>query len=279
MERATAQASSTLVAEPFAGEGIFRSSSSLPKSLRSSARSMFAGSVPMIGHAGGLQRQRQRQRRLPAELDDHAVRLLGVADVQHFFERERLEVEAVAGVVIGGDGLRIAVDHDRFDAEFLQREGRVAAAVIELDSLADAVGAAAQDHDLLARGDVGFALGFVARIEIRREAFELGGAGIDAIEHGRDAEFFAARADFERRRRSRPRARKLSEMPSRLAASNCSRVDGRSDRVGRFVFRDRPSRAPGAGTRDRWRSARAPALRCSRARKRSGCSRGGPDWA
>ena len=68
-----------------------------------------------------------------------------------FFERERLEVQAVAGVVIGRDGLRIAVDHDRFDAEFLQRERRVAAAVIELDSLADAVGAAAQDHDFLAR--------------------------------------------------------------------------------------------------------------------------------
>ena len=30
-------------------------------------------------HAGGLQRQRQRQRRLPAELHDHAVGLFGVA--------------------------------------------------------------------------------------------------------------------------------------------------------------------------------------------------------
>ena len=27
-------------------------------------------------------------------------------DVQHFFERQRLEVQAVAGVVIGRDGLR-----------------------------------------------------------------------------------------------------------------------------------------------------------------------------
>ena len=101
-------------------------------------------------HARALQRQRQIQRRLPAELHDHAIRLLGIADVQHFFERERLEVQAVAGVVIGRDGLRIAVDHDRFDAELLQREGRVAAAVIELDSLPDAIRPAAQNHDLLA---------------------------------------------------------------------------------------------------------------------------------
>ena len=128
-----------------------RSSSSLPKSLRSSARSIFSGIGADDRNARGLQRQRQGERRLAAELHDHAVGLLGVADIQDFFERERLEVETVAGVVIGGDGLRIAVDHDRLDAEFLQREGGVAAAVIELDALADAVGAAAQDHDLLAR--------------------------------------------------------------------------------------------------------------------------------
>ena len=101
-------------------------------------------------HARLLQRQRQIERRLAAELHDHAVGLLGVADVQHVFERERLEVQAVAGVVIGGDGFRIAVDHDRFDAELLQREGGVAAAVIELDSLPDAVGTAAENHDFLA---------------------------------------------------------------------------------------------------------------------------------
>ena len=73
-------------------------------------------------HAEALQRQRQIERRLAAELDDDAVGLFGVADVEDVFERERLEVEAVAGVVVGGDGLRIAVDHDRFDAHFLQRE-------------------------------------------------------------------------------------------------------------------------------------------------------------
>ena len=113
---------------------------------------MLDGSVPMIGTPARLQRQRQIQRSLPAELHDHAVGLLDVVDVQDFFERERLEVEAVAGVVIGRDGLRIAVDHDRLIAELLQREGSVAAAVIELDSLPDAVRAAAQDHDFLAVG-------------------------------------------------------------------------------------------------------------------------------
>ena len=43
-------------------------------------------------------------------------------DVEDVLQRERLEVEAIAGVVIGGYGLGIAVDHDRFDAHFLQSE-------------------------------------------------------------------------------------------------------------------------------------------------------------
>ena len=75
-------------------------------------------------HAEALQRQREIERRLPAELHDDAIGLFGVDDVEHVFQRERLEVEAVAGVVVGGDGLRIAVDHDRLDAHLLQREAR-----------------------------------------------------------------------------------------------------------------------------------------------------------
>src|ERR1019366_10626436 len=129
------------------------------------------------GDAQALERQRQVERSLAAELHDDAVGLLGVADVEDVFERERLEVEAVAGVVVGGDGLGVAVDHDRLDAHFLQRERRVAAAVIELDPLPDTVGTAAQDHDLFAGGGVGFARSFVVGIEVGREAFEFGGAG------------------------------------------------------------------------------------------------------
>ena len=195
------------------GTGLPSSSSSLPNSLRSSARSMSAGSVPMIGTPGALKRQRQVERRLAAELHDHAVGLFGVDDVEHVFERQRLEVQAVAGVVVGGDGLRIAVDHDRLDAQFLQRERSVAAAVVELDPLADAVGAAAQDHDLRPLARVGFARAFVVGVEVRREAFELGGAGIHAAEDRGHAQLLAARAHRESRlpprswRAARPRCR------------------------------------------------------------------------
>ena len=113
-------------------------------------------------HPGTFQRQRQVQRGLAAELHDETVRLLRVADVEHVFERQRLEVEPVAGVVVGRYGFRVAVDHDRLDAELLQRERSVAAAVVELDTLADAVGSAAQDHDLLSIRGIGLAVEFIA---------------------------------------------------------------------------------------------------------------------
>ncbi len=104
------------------------------------------------GHAGRAQPLRQIQRRLPAKLHNHAdlrARLrFVVVDGQHVFQHQRLKVEPVAGVVIGGDGLRIAVDHDGLVAVVLEREGRVAAAVIELDALADAIRPRAENDDL-----------------------------------------------------------------------------------------------------------------------------------
>ena len=48
-------------------------------------------------------------------------------------------------------------------------------------------------------GRARFVFRFVARIEIRREAFELGRAGIHAVEDRRDAQLLAAFADLERR--------------------------------------------------------------------------------
>ena len=104
-----------------------------------------------------------------------------LADGEDVFERERLEVEAVAGVVVGGDRLGIAVDHDGLVTIFAQRVAGMAAAVVELDSLPNAVGAGAKNDDFLFRRRRGFVFFFVGRVEIGRVAFEFGGAGIDAL--------------------------------------------------------------------------------------------------
>ncbi len=145
-----------------------------------------------------LQRLGELERRLPAELHDDAVQravaALGVDDLQHVLRRERLEIEPVGGVVVGRHRLRIAVDHDGLVADLLEREGGMAAAVVELDALADTVGTAAEDdHLLLVRrrrfvGDHARERRLVGRIHIRRGRGEFGGAGIDALEYRADAE-------------------------------------------------------------------------------------------
>ena len=102
--------------------------------------------VPRIVDAGRVQPGGELQRRLAAELDHHALRLLDLADREHVLERQRLEVQAVGGVVVGRDRLGVAVDHHRVAAGLAHGLGGVHAAVVELDPLADAVGARAEDH-------------------------------------------------------------------------------------------------------------------------------------
>ena len=98
----------------------------------------------------GARCQVRRDARLAAELDDdavqRAVRFLALEDLDHVLFGERLEVEAVGGVVVGRDGFGVAVDHDGLVAGVAEGEGGVAAAIVELDALADAVGAAAEDR-------------------------------------------------------------------------------------------------------------------------------------
>ena len=150
--------------------------------------------------ACGLERERKVQRRLPAELHDDADwRSSGsfmLADGKHIFERERLKVKAIAGVVVGRNRLRIAVDHDGFVAIFAQRVAGMATAVIEFNSLPDSVGTRTENDDFFLRRGRSFVFFFVSGIEIRRVAFELGRAGVNALVNRLQAMFLAEVADF-----------------------------------------------------------------------------------
>ena len=144
------------------------------------------------GNASIFQRLGELQRGLSAELDDDAqqgsIGLFGLEQLQHVFGGQGLEIEAIRSVVIGRDGLGIAVDHDRFDADLRQGEGGVAAAIVKLDALADPVRSPAQNHGLFGRSGLAFALrilaqkaGFIGRIHVGRLGEELGRAGVDAL--------------------------------------------------------------------------------------------------
>src|SRR5258708_32524632 len=106
-------------------------------------------------------------------------------------ERERLEVEAVGGVVVGRYGFRVAVDHHRFESELTEREDGVYAAVIELDALPDAVRPASENDDFAPFGRRALVLGFERGVEVRRVRDELRGARIDAAVNGRCPELGA----------------------------------------------------------------------------------------
>ena len=114
-------------------------------------------------HARLLKRQRELERRLPAELDEarhfSAGRAFRLDHRHHVFEGQRLEVQTIGRVVIRRDRLGIAVDHHRLEAFVAQRERGVAAAVVELDALPDPVRTAAENHDLVPRRRVRFAVG------------------------------------------------------------------------------------------------------------------------
>jgi len=146
------------------------------------------------------------ERRLSAELHNNphqfTDRGLHRDQLQDVFGGQRLEIKPVGRVVIGRDGLGVAVDHDRLDAEVRQREGGVATTVVELDPLPDAIGATAQDDRLSPRGRIGLALrrpaqsaGLIGRIHVRRDGCELGRAAVDTFEHGTDAQRVPGVAD------------------------------------------------------------------------------------
>ena len=150
-------------------------------------------------HPGALERRRQVQRRLPAELHNRADGPLAGDDVHHILKRQRLEVEPVGGVVVGGDRLRVAVHHQRLVPCLLERESGVAAAVVEFDSLPDAVGPAAQDQNLAAIGGLALVLLFVGGVEVGRVGLELSRAGVHSFENSFQALLQAARAHLVRR--------------------------------------------------------------------------------
>ena len=104
----------------------------------------------------------------------------------HIFRRQRFEIEPIRGVVIRTHGFRVAIDHNGLKPSFLQRVSGMDAAIIEFNTLADAVRPATQDDDFLPRSGAAFAYGraetaFIGGIHIRRLRCEFRRAGINPL--------------------------------------------------------------------------------------------------
>src|SRR5208337_2487270 len=147
-------------------------------------------------HTFRLERLGQIERGLTAELDDYPLGLDPLADVEHVLDRERLEEQAVRGVVVGADGLGVGVDHHHLEAVGLECEGGLAAAVVELDALANPVRTSTQNHDAGAVTYPSLVFTFVSRIIIRSDRLEFSSACIDQLEHGMDPPPLAVAANL-----------------------------------------------------------------------------------
>ena len=134
---------------------------------------------PEDGNACRLQSIGEIERGLTTELHENALWFFLIVNVEHVLEGERLEIKFVARVVIGRNRFRIRVHHDRFKPELAKRERSVHAAIIKLNSLADTVRPAAQDHDLAFAALTVLVLVAISRVVIRRVSFEFRRAGID----------------------------------------------------------------------------------------------------
>ena len=143
-----------------------------------------------------LERQGEVERGLASELCDGAPAFLALVNVEDVLQGKRFEEELVAGVVIGGDGFGVGIDHQGFKAVLLQGEGGVNAAIIELDALADAVGAAAQNHDLALVAGPGFVVAaIVGGVIVGGVGLEFSGAGVHQTIAGDQAGLLAQGAD------------------------------------------------------------------------------------
>ncbi len=191
---------------PFFGCFSRNLSSTRLKRSRSSARSMASGEVPRIGTSAASSARASFSGVWPPNctMTPASVPLLplGGDDLEHVLGGQRLEIQPVGGVVVGRHRLRIAVDHDGLEAGVVQREAGMAAAIVELDALADPVRAAAENDDLLLVrrralvGELARERRLIGRIHVGGGRGELGGAGIDALEHRANPERVAPGRDF-----------------------------------------------------------------------------------
>ena len=145
------------------------------------AEDVFAPFIQVFGELDGG---------LAAEGHDHAEGFFRIENMADIFGSEGLEVEAVGGVEVGGNGFGVVVDQHYFIAGFFQRPYAVNRGVVELDALADADGAGAENDDLFFAGGMfgdelfGFVFFIEGAVEIGGLRGEFPGAGVHHLVDG-----------------------------------------------------------------------------------------------
>ena len=153
------------------------------------------GARAQNGHASAHERHGKVQRGLAAKLHNNALWLFPFHNVHHVLKGQGLKVEPVRGVVVCGNGFGVRVGHDCHHARVAQGKRGVAAAVVKLNALTNAVGAAAKNEHLAAVFNLDFVATLVGGVEIRGVGFKFGRAGIHQIVGGLHVHFLAHAAN------------------------------------------------------------------------------------
>ncbi|MQM40400.1 hypothetical protein KBTX_04451 [wastewater metagenome] len=94
-------------------------------------------------------------------MQNHAFWLFVLINIHNAFPKNRLKVEFISGIKIGGNGFGITVNHDGLITHFLSGLHGVYARVVKLNTLTNAVGAAAQNYHFLFIGYFALVFPFV----------------------------------------------------------------------------------------------------------------------
>ena len=86
---------------------------------------------------------------LTTHRNDHTARGFEIHHVHYALERQLVEVQTVAHIVVGRNGFGVVIDHNRLVAQLASRLDCIDRAPVELNRRADAVGTRAQHHNRL----------------------------------------------------------------------------------------------------------------------------------
>ena len=127
--------------------------------------------------------------RLSAEGDDNAVRLFNVKYVLYVFGCQRLEIQSIRRVEVGGNRFGIVIDDDNFVAKFFKRPYAMYRRIVKFNTLTDTDRPRPDNHDTLfatlgcKRLCLVVRRGIERRIEIRRLCGKLACASVNHLKY------------------------------------------------------------------------------------------------
>ena len=94
-----------------------------------------------------LQSGSKIQRCLTTILNDRSITFFLTVNLQYILKSEGLKIKTVRNIIIGGDSLRIGINHDRFKSGLPKSKGCMNTTVIKFNSLPNTVGTTPENHN------------------------------------------------------------------------------------------------------------------------------------